>query len=109
MTFAFNTLFAAVVIAFVSWLSGRSPTIAGLIAAMPLSSMLILPMSQLQHGSTENTTELARSILFAVPVACLFFLPFLFAERLGLSFWRLYGVGMGLTFVGAVAYRWLTR
>jgi len=105
MTFVANTLFAALVIAFVSWLSGRSPTLAGVIAALPLSTMLILPMSQLQHGSAENTYLLARNIFIATPVALLFFVPFLVADRLGLSFWKLYALGVAALAVGLIVYR----
>ena len=109
MTFVANTLFAALMIAFVSWLSGRSPTLAGVIAALPLSTMLLLPMSQLQHGDSENTFLLARTIFLATPVALLFFVPFLFSERLGLPFWKLYGLGCGLLAIGLVCYRLGTK
>lgn len=106
MTFVINTLIAAFVIAFVSWFSGRSPIIAGLIAALPLSTLLILPMSQIQHGNTENTFLLAKSIFLGIPVSLMFFVPFLFSERLNLSFWRLYGLGCFLLAIGVFLY-WL--
>jgi hypothetical protein len=109
MTFAINTLIAALMISFVSWLSGRSPTLAGLVAALPLSTMLILPMSQIQHGDSENTYVLAKSIFLATPVALMFFLPFLFSERLGLSFWRLYLLGSGLLIGSFFLYRFVVR
>ena len=105
MTFLLNTLFAAVVIAFVSWLSGRAPVIAGLIAALPLSTMLILPLSQIQYGDVENTVVLARSILLATPITLLFFVPFVFADRLAWSFWQLYGAGFALLVVGFGLFR----
>ncbi len=109
MTFLLNTLVAAVVIAFVSWLSGRSPILAGLIAALPLSTMLILPMSQLQHDNTENTYLLARSIFLATPVALTFFVPFLLADRLLWSFWQLYLLGCALLLVSFFVYRIAAR
>lgn len=109
MTFVANTLFAALVIAFVSWLSGRNPILSGLIAAMPLSTMLILPLSQAQHGDAENTVLLAKSIFLATPVALLFFVPFLLAERLALPFWKLYAMGVGLLLAGFWLYRLATR
>ena len=109
MTFVLNTLFAASVIAFVSWLSGRAPVIAGLIAALPLSTMLILPLSQAQYEDVENTVVLARSIFLATPITLLFFVPFLFADRLQWPFWKLYGSGFALLVAGFLVFRLLAR
>ena len=105
MTFVLNTLFAAIVIAFVSWLSGKAPVVAGLIAALPLSTMLILPLSQAQYGDVENTVVLARSIFLATPITLLFFVPFLFANRLQWPFWKLYLAGFGLLVAGFLVFR----
>ena len=93
MTVVVNILVAACIIGFTSWLSGKSPTLAGFIAALPLSTMLILPMSQLQYGNTQNTFLVARSIFLAVPIALVFFIPFLFANKWALGFWQAYGLG----------------
>ena len=109
MTFVLNTFIAAVVISFVAWLSGRSPILAGLIAALPLSTMLILPMSQLQHGDTENTYLLAKSIFVATPVALTFFVPFLLSNRLALPFWKLYLLGCVFLLLAFLIYRFVAR
>lgn len=109
MSFVVNTILAAVVIAFVSWLSGRSPILAGVIAALPLSTLIILPMSQAQYGNSGNTYLLAKSIFLAIPVTLLFFVPFLFEHRLGLSFWKLYALGCALLLSGFAVFRLVAR
>ena len=96
MTFALNLLISATVIAFASSLAGRSPALAGLIVAMPIASMLVLPLAQLQHGEAAKTFVMARSIFAAIPVSLTFFLPFFLAERFGLGFWQAYALGCAL-------------
>ena len=108
MSFLANTLLSAVVISFAAWLSGRFPVIAGFIVAMPLASMLVLPLAYLQHGNAANTFLLARSILVALPISLTFFVPFLLADRLTLSFWQAYALGCALLPLGFIAYRALT-
>ncbi len=109
MTSILNLLIAAGVIALAAWLSGRFPTLAGFLVAMPLASLMVLPMSYLQHGNPENTVLMARSIFVAVPVTLLFFVPFLLTGRLGLSFWQAYGLGCLVLPLGFLAHRALVR
>jgi len=100
-----NIIISACVIAFAAWLSGRLPGIAGFIVALPLATMLLLPMSQLQHGESENTILLAKSIFAAVPITLVFFVPFLLSGRLGLSFWQAYGLGCLALILGYSVHR----
>lgn len=88
-----NILVSACVIAFAAWLSRQFPEIAGFIVALPLATMLVLPLSQLQHGGGENTILMAKSIFVAVPITLAFFIPFLLSGRFGLSFWQAYAFG----------------
>ena len=97
---ALNVAVSAAVIAFCAWLSERRPDLAGFIVSLPLSTLLVLALGQLQHGDAQRGTELAKSILLAFPATAIFFLPFLFAERLRLPFWGAYGSGLALL-VGA--------
>ena len=105
MSFLANTLLSAVVISFAAWLSGRFPVIAGFVVAMPLASMLVLPLSQLQHGDAGNTVLLAKSIFIAIPASLVFFVPFLLSDRLGLSFWQAYALGCTALPVGFFLHR----
>ena len=109
MTFFINVLVSALVVSFSAWLSGRFPTLAGFMVALPVATMLVLPMSHVQHGVQENTFLLARSIFVAIPISLGFFLPFLLSDRLQLSFWQAYVIGAGLLPVGYFLHRAVTR
>ena len=101
----FNMLLAASVVGVASWLSRRFPITAGFIVALPLNTLLVLPLSYMQHGEAGNTMVLAKSIFTAVPVIMAFFLPFLFAGKLGLSFWQAYGLACLTLCVGFFVHR----
>jgi hypothetical protein len=87
-----NVVLSALVIGVAAWLSGRFPRAAGFLVALPLATMLVLPMAHLQHQDAETTVAFAKSILIAVPVVMLFLLPFMLAVRFGWSFWLSYGL-----------------
>ncbi len=109
MTFVINVLVSATAISFASWLSGRMPTLAGFIVALPLATMLVLPMSYLQHGNPGQTVELARSILVAIPMTLTFFVPFLLTERLSLSFWQAYAAACTMLPLAFLVHRAVVR
>ena len=109
MQFALNVLVSAIVISFASWLSGRAPGLAGFMVALPLATLLVLPLSYAEHGSLETTLTLARSIFVAIPVSLCFFLPFLAAERFQLSFWTAYTLGCAALPVAFLVHRAITR
>ncbi|MEE2662666.1 MAG: hypothetical protein VX681_00995 [Myxococcota bacterium] len=109
MLFVLNILVTAVVVSFASWLSGRFPTLAGFIVALPLATLLVLPLSYREHADAAASILLARSIFVAIPVSLTFFLPFLFSDRLGLSFWQAYALGCAALPVGFFVHRMITR
>jgi hypothetical protein len=109
MTFALNVVISAITISFASWLSGRFPGIAGFIVALPLATMLVLPLSYQEHGSSETTLLFAKSIFVAIPISLAFFVPFLFSERFGLSFWQAYAWGCAALPAGFFLHRFVTK
>ena len=109
MIFALNVLVSAVVISFASWLSGRFPGAAGFFVALPVATMLVLPLSYGEHGSSETSILLARSIFIAIPISLTFFLPFLLSDRLALSFWQAYALGCLALPIGFFVHRAVTR
>jgi hypothetical protein len=108
VTFVFNVLVSATVVGFASWLSGRFPSIAGFVVALPLATMLVLPLSFREHGSAETSILLARSIFTAIPISLTFFVPFLLSERLELSVWQAYALGCAALALGFFAHRAIT-
>ncbi len=109
MVFVLNILVSAVVISFASWLSGRLPTLAGFFVALPISTMLVLPLSYQEHGDAEASILLAKSIFIAIPVSLMFFLPFLLSERLSLAFWPAYALGCLALPLGFFVHRAVAR
>ena len=109
MTFALNVVVSALVISTASWLSGRLPNLAGFFVALPLATMLVLPLSFREHGSAESSILLAQSIFVAVPITLMFFVPFLLAGRLNLSFWQAYALGCAALPMGYLVHRALSK
>jgi len=105
MAFALNVIVSAIVISFASWLSGRLPALAGFLVALPLATMLVLPLSFREHGSAESSILLAQSIFVAIPISLMFFVPFLLASRLSLTFWQAYALGCAALPVGFFIHR----
>ncbi len=105
LTFVINLLVSATLISCSAWLARRWPVAAGFLVALPLASMIVLPMAHLQHSDGGNSFLLARSILLALPVSLTFFVPFLLAPRLGLSFWQAYAAGCLVLPLSFLAYR----
>lgn len=109
MPFWFKLLLSASVISFSSTLAGRRPDLAGWLIALPISSMIALALTQAEFRDTARSVAFARSILVGVPLSLTFFLPFVFADRIRLSFWWLYGMGV-LCLTGAFfAQQWWTK
>ena len=76
MIFALKALLAGLIIAFSSWLAGQNPRMAGYIIALPIASLIAIAFVYFEHSSVEKTILYAKSILVAIPVSYLFFLPF---------------------------------
>jgi len=100
---------ATSVIVFASWLSGKKPELAGFITALPFVSILAIAFSYIQYQDTAVTSQYARSIILAVPVSWLFFLPFFFIEKWGVNFWMSYLIGLGLLVLGYFLHQFIIK
>jgi hypothetical protein len=107
MWLVLNTLISAVVIGVAAWMSRRYPNTAGFIIALPLATLLVLPLAYLQHRDAQSVFDMARSILVALPITLLFFIPFLLRDRL--SFWGAYALGCALLPLGYFVHRAILR
>jgi hypothetical protein len=105
MWFIVKIFFSAFVIAFASWLSGKKSHLAGFIVALPLISILAILFSYVQYKDMDKVNEFATSILTAVPLSLLFFLPFVLNRWLKWSFIPTYGLGFLLLFLGYLIHR----
>jgi hypothetical protein len=104
-----NVVLSALVIGVAAWLSGSFPRAAGFLVALPLATILVLPMAHLQHKDAESTVEFATSILIAIPVVMLFLLPLILALRAGWSFWLAYVVACLWLIPAFFLHRYLLR
>lgn len=93
--FIAKTVLSGVIIAGASWLAGRRPVLAGFIIALPLMSILAILFSYLEYRDMGKINQFAVSILTAVPLSLLFFLPFFLNKWIKMNF--------GLTYVLGVA------
>jgi len=107
MLIVLNTLVSALIIGVAAWLSRRYPTSAGFLIALPLATMLVLPLAYVQYRDADSVFQMARSILVALPITLLFFVPFLMRDRL--SFWGAYALGCALLPAGYFAHRAIMR
>lgn len=104
-----KTFLAAILISFVSWLSGRKTGLAGFLTALPLTTLLALAFSHMEWGDSKQSVEYAKSVLIAIPVSLLFFVPFLLAQKWNLNFWTCYSSGIVLLGVGYFLHSFVTR
>jgi len=104
-----KTIASALLISFVSYLSGKRTGLAGFLTALPLTTLIALVFSQLEWGSSKQTVEYAKSIFVAIPISLLFFVPFLFSEKFNLSFWPCYFMGLIFLGVGYFVHTFLVK
>lgn len=104
-----KTIIAAVLISFVSWLSGKKTGLAGFITALPLTTLLALAFSHLEWGDSKQSVEYAKSVFVAIPVSLMFFVPFLVAQKFSLGFWTCYSVGIALLGVGYFIHNFIVK
>jgi hypothetical protein len=105
----FKVTIAALVIAFASWLAGKKPEMAGFITALPLVSILAIAFAYMQHQDLAVTSQYARSIVVAVPISWLFFMPFFFTEKFNVGFWPSWALGLVLLIFGYFLHQWILK
>ncbi len=103
---ALNLVLTSAVLTLVIWISKTNPVLGGFIVSLPLSTLIVLALSKIQSDNPGNTVVLAKSIFVAVPASLLFFVPFLLSERMKLSFWTAYGLGLVLLSASYMIHKW---
>ena len=103
--FIIKVILAGLIIAFASWLSGKKPELAGFLIALPLTSIVVLVFSYLEHKNLETSILFAKSIAIGVPISYLFFLPFFLTKYFDMSFWIMYLIGILLILLGYILHK----
>ena len=89
-----KTSISVLTIIAVSSVSQRSPRLAALLLTLPIVSILAFVFTWTEHHELQTVSRLARETLILVPLGLPFFVPLAFAERLGLSFWAAFVIGL---------------
>lgn len=100
MAIALKMIIGGLIIGFASWLAGKKPELAGFITALPLVSIIAIAMTYIDHKDLDISAQYAKSIIVAVPVSWLFFIPFFFAHTIPYGFWGAWGIGLTLLCAG---------
>ena len=93
---------SALIIAGVSELAKRMPSLGGLIAAMPLTTLLALIWLYAETGDYQLAHDFTRSVLFAIIPTIFFFISALYLFKRGASFITILMVSF-VIFLGAAA------
>ena len=109
MIFVLKALFSGMIIAFASWLAGRRPGLAGFIVALPLVSMLSILLSYWQYRDMVKINQFAVSILTAVPLSLLFFVPFLLNRWFKFHFVPTYALAVGCVFAAYILHSFILK
>lgn len=104
---ALNVILTSTVLSLVLWVSKTNPTLGGFIVSLPISTLIVLAFSKIQNADVGNTFQMAKSIFIAVPATLLFFVPFLVADKLKLTFWSAYFIGIGLLGLSYGTHKWI--
>ena len=103
--FIVKVIVAGLIIAFASWLSGKKPELAGFLIALPITSIIVLAFSYLEHKNIDTSLTFAKSIAIGVPISYLFFLPFFLSKYFGTNFWIMYLGGILLIICGYILHK----
>ena len=98
----------AVTVVAVAEFSKRYPRYGALLLSLPIVSILAFLLSWFQHRDLPAVSKLARETLMLVPLGLPFFIPFAFADRLGLDFWWAMVAGIVLASLTIGGWMWFT-
>ncbi len=108
--FAIKLLVSLLVILLATQLGRKMPTLAGLIAVMPLTSLLVLLWLYWDHpGDFALLSEYCTGALLGIVPTILFFLTALFCFRRHLPLWAVLSASFAVWLLGAFVHQWLLR
>lgn len=103
--FIIKTLLSALIIAGVSELAKRLPSLGGLIAAMPLTTLLALIWLYSDTGDYQLAASFTRSVLFGIIPTIFFFVTALLLFRRGAPFMVVIAISFAVFIVAAVVHQ----
>ena len=110
MRFAVKLLISLCIIALCSQIGRRLPTLAGLIAVMPLTSLIVLVWLYLDNpGNFNLMTEYTKGALWGILPTILFFLVAFLCFHKRLSLWLVLCASFAVWLVAAFVHQLLLR
>ncbi len=108
LTLVVNGAVAGFIVVAVSEVARRSPRVADVILAVPLVVFAVYAVMYLRTPNLAPISRMARQMLILVPLSLPFFVPLAFADRLHLTFWPAFAIGLALVTVAVTTYLWVT-
>ncbi len=110
LRFAIRLLFILLVVLLATQIGRQGPTLAGLIAVMPLTSVLVLLWLYWDHpGDFSLMVSYCEGALLGIVPAMLFFATALLCFRRHLPLWAVLSAGFAVWLAGAFVHQWLLR
>lgn len=103
MELALKAALTAILVIAISETSKRSPSLAAVLASLPLTSVLAFIWLYYDTGDTAKVSALSASIFWFVLPSLILFVAFPVLVKMGLSFWVSLGLSSVLTFLGYLA------
>ncbi len=103
--FLVKVVISALIIAGVSELAKKLPSLGGLIAAMPLTTLLALIWLYTDTGDYQLAATFTRSVLFAIIPTIFFFITALLLFRRGVPFPMILIISFAVFALGAVIHQ----
>jgi len=108
MRVAIKVVLTVAVIIACSQIAKRFPSLAGLIAVMPLTGLLVLLWVVSDNpGNFDKMVDYTRSALWGIGPAILFYVAALICFRKRLPLGAVLGISFGVWLVGAAVHQWL--
>lgn len=110
MPFLVKLIAANIIIVACAQLGRRYPSLAGLIATMPLTSLLVLIWLHLDRpGDFRLMTDYTRGVLWGIIPTILFFVAAYYCFRRQFPFSLALSAGCAVWLAGAAVHHWLVR
>lgn len=108
MRFLIKLLISVCIIIFCTQIGRKLPTLAGLIAVMPLTGLIVLVWLYLDNpGNFNLMTDYTKGALWGIIPSVLFFLVVFVCFRKQLPIWIVLGASFSVWLVAAFVHQWL--
>ena len=108
MRFLIKLLISVCIIVFCTQIGRKLPSLAGLIAVMPLTGFIVLVWLYLDRpGDCILMTDYTKGALWGILPSILFFLAVFICFRKQLSLWIVVSISFAIWLIAAFIHQWL--